>query len=150
MENASKALLIAGGMLLFIIVLSLAIFIWGRIGKQAAGFYERLEQSDVDEFNEKFTRYEGRGTVKEAGKWVKPLKIQDVVSMINSANDNNQTERMPVNVSVKIISGKDLSGKSTTDILRDKELEDKEFGLYSENIKYNNLGLINEVGITQH
>ena len=48
----------------------------------------------IDEFNQKFFNYDGRGTKKDSeGKWINPLTIQDVVSIINLAKDNNQNGR---------------------------------------------------------
>lgn len=89
MENASKALLIAGAMLLTILLATLAIYIFNTFGGQTAGLYDKLEQSDIDSFNQKFLQYED-----------KELRIQDVVSIINLAKDNNNSNRLPVKVKV--------------------------------------------------
>ena len=91
MENASKALLIAGGMLLLILVLSFAIFLFNRIGSSAAEMYRDLEEADIAEFNQQFFYYE----LKEE------LKIQDVVSIIYLAKDSNKSEKYPVNIKVE-------------------------------------------------
>ncbi|MBP3831636.1 MAG: hypothetical protein ILA02_04610 [Clostridia bacterium] len=94
MENASKALLIAGAMLLLILVLTFSVYLVRRIGGQTSELYSDMEQSKIDEFNQKFFNYDGRGTKKDSeGKWINPLTIQDVVSIINLAKDNNQNGR---------------------------------------------------------
>ena len=57
MENASKALIIAGAILLSILIISLGIMIYN----QAAGVVNNNAMSEVDisSFNQKFTQYDG-------------------------------------------------------------------------------------------
>lgn len=57
MENASKALIIAGAILLAILIISLGIMIYN----QAAGVVNNNAMSEVEiqQFNQKFTQYEG-------------------------------------------------------------------------------------------
>ncbi len=58
MENASKALIIAGAILLAILIISLGIMIYN----QAAGVVNNNAMSEVEvtQFNAKFTQYEGK------------------------------------------------------------------------------------------
>jgi len=105
MENASKAILIAGGVLLMIMALSFAMYLFRDIGESTSEYYEQLEQSDIDQFNQKFTKYEGKND----------LTIQDVVSIANLAKDNNQAEKMPVEVKV-ILGTNELQNKSENDL----------------------------------
>jgi len=90
MENASKALLIAGGVLLLILVLSFATFLIVKIGAQTSEFYKEMDETEIYEFNQKFFNYEGN-----------KLNIQDVVSIINLAKDTNQRGKVPVTIEVK-------------------------------------------------
>ena len=66
MENASKALIIAGAILLAILIISLGILIYN----QAAGVVNNNAMSEVERqnFNTRFTQYEGtqRGTTVRA------------------------------------------------------------------------------------
>ena len=67
MENASKALIIAGAILLAILIISLGILIYN----QASGVVNNNAMSEVEtqNFNQKFTQYEGnsvRGTTVRA------------------------------------------------------------------------------------
>ena len=57
MENASKALIIAGAILLAILIISLGIMIYN----QASGVVNNnaISEVDVTSFNQKFTQYEG-------------------------------------------------------------------------------------------
>ena len=89
MENASKALLIAGGMLLLILVMSLAAYIFKQLGSQTSGFYRDMSETEIFEFNQQFFNYEG-----------KKLRIQDVITIINLAKDSNNRELVPVTIQV--------------------------------------------------
>lgn len=98
MENASKALIIAGSVLLMILVLTFAMFIFRKIGSQSTEMYENLNQSTIDEFNQTFYNYE---TTYIDGKPTNILRIQDVVSILNLAKSYNQSQKYPVVVNVK-------------------------------------------------
>lgn len=65
MENVSKALIIAGGILLSVMILSLLVMFWGQV----SGYFEKQHNSKMieqdTEFNAKFENYNGqtiRGT----------------------------------------------------------------------------------------
>ena len=61
MENASKALLIAGGVLLLILVLSFATFLIVKIGAQTSEFYKEMDetaQKILSEAEQKNAEYE--------------------------------------------------------------------------------------------
>lgn len=105
MENASKAIIIAGGFLLMIMALSLAMFIFRNIGNSTSEYYEQLEQSDIDEFNQKFTKYDEK----------KDLTIQDVISIVNLAKDNNETGKMSLEVIVTL-DGDELQNKNENEL----------------------------------
>ena len=93
MENASKALLIAGAMLLFILIVTFAIFLFQRMASQASNVYDELYSSEIDEFNQKFLNFNGRDD----------LNIQNVVTIINLARENNSQELFPVTIVVNFI-----------------------------------------------
>lgn len=124
MENASKALLIAGAMLLLILVLTFSVYLVRKIGGQTSELYGDLEQSKIDEFNQKFFIYNDRGTKKDAeGNWINPLTIQDVISIINLAKDNNENQKYPVIVKVKIDGHEkqDISNNEIKEMLSNQE-----------------------------
>lgn len=78
MENASKALLMAGGVLVAILVVSLGIYFSRIVAESIGEIYERMEQRKIAEFNQQFLEYKDT----EVG-------IQDIVSLINLAKDSN-------------------------------------------------------------
>lgn len=78
MENASKALIIAGAILLSILIISLGIFIFQQ-AKEATNT-DQLSELEVTSFNNKFDKYVG---TKVSGAQVKAL--------INAVTTNNNT-----------------------------------------------------------
>ena len=109
MENASKALLIAGGMLLLILVFSLATLIFRRMGAQTSEFYKDMSDTEIYEFNQQFFNYES-----------KDLRIQDVVSIINLAKDANDRERVPVTIEVNFLGNPlNLNNYNTKNLLKE-------------------------------
>ena len=103
MDNAAKALLIAGGVLIAVLVASIGIYLMKNMGEDTARFYQMMEQSEISEFNEQFMKYDGR----------EDLTMQEVVSIMNLARDNNKKNGDLVEsddnyISVKGEAGKDL------------------------------------------
>lgn len=80
MENASKALLMAGGVLLAIMVLSLGILLFTSFGGTSSQIHDNIEENQATQFNSQFTSYMGKDNVT----------IHDVVSMAKLATQNNQ------------------------------------------------------------
>lgn len=85
MENASKALLMAGGILITMIVVSLGLYIMQNMAESSAHFYERMEQDKIVEFNNKFERYGGQD-LNNSGE---DLVLQDIITLVNLARDFN-------------------------------------------------------------
>ena len=92
MENAAKALLIAGGMLLTILTLSLFVYVFRIMAANSANIYDELSESEITEFNQKFLNFERKEKVT----------MQDVITILNLAIDNNQTEKMPIKIKVYV------------------------------------------------
>ena len=110
MENASKALIIAGSVLIMILVLSLATYTFTRMGRDTAKMYSELEASDKSEFNQRFLNYKDRDIKKDAsGQWINALSIQDIVTVVNFAKENNKSRRMPVQVKVTLTGTGDIT-----------------------------------------
>lgn len=69
MENASKALLIAGAILLCILIIAIGMFIYNSASSTITDSMSTLSTQEVDAFNNQFTSYEG----KQTGSNVKAL-----------------------------------------------------------------------------
>ena len=92
MENASKALLIAGGVLIALIIMSLLVVTFTKIGDYQKSQSTSSKESELAKFNRDFERYtEGE------------IKGIDIVSLINKIHDYN-TKKESI-----------LSGDSATD-----------------------------------
>ena len=86
MENASKALIMAGGVLIGLLLVSLAVFLFADFGSTAAEINARRTQTQIAEFNARFTAYEGNDLSGNRKKWT----IYDVVTVLGYAKENNE------------------------------------------------------------
>lgn len=82
MENASKALIIAGAILLSILIIALGIYVFNM--SKSASNTNALSKMEISEFNGTFTNYEG----KQTGSTVKGL----IDEMISSAIANQDAD----------------------------------------------------------
>lgn len=83
MENASKALLIAAGVLVAILILSIATTFYLMFSRQAKSYTQIVSKTEIDKFNTKFSVYLGQENIK----------AQEVISIVNSAKEyNNQVQ----------------------------------------------------------
>ncbi|MCI8383632.1 MAG: hypothetical protein HFJ33_01995 [Clostridia bacterium] len=79
MENASKALLMAAGVLIGMLVLSLAVYLFVTFGTQSATIHKQQAMQQLEQFNTQFTSYIGR----------QDITIYDIVTVANLATENN-------------------------------------------------------------
>ena len=84
MENASKALIIAGAILLSILLISLGIVVFNQAKDVASG--SGMTQSEVQAFNAKFTQYEG----KQKGSAIRSM-VQEVLANNNGSEASDET-----------------------------------------------------------
>ncbi len=78
MENASKALIIAGAILLAILLISLGIYIFSQAQSVVEG--SGMTKAEVSTFNNQFLKYEGS------------IKGSEVKSLIQEVNINNKQD----------------------------------------------------------
>ena len=86
MENASKALIIAGAILLAILLISLGIMIFNQAQDTVSN--SGMSEAELTAFNNKFLKYEGE------------MKGTMVKAMIQEANATNSENRDGITVSV--------------------------------------------------
>ena len=89
MENASKALIIAGAILLAILIISLGIMIYN----QASGVVDSnaMDEVAVSSFNEKFQQYEGAN-----------VRGSNVNSLLNTIAQSNLTNSDDTSKQIKV------------------------------------------------
>ena len=77
MENASKALLMAAGVLIAILIISVMIVLFQHMGNVSSSYDKRISEEDITAFNSNFTKYLN-----------KKLTIHEVVTICNFAKEN--------------------------------------------------------------
>ncbi len=80
MENSAKALEIAAVILITVILLSLASYLFISTGISSSRFYDKINENQTNEFNAKFLKYDRLET----------CTTHDIVTVINLAKDNNK------------------------------------------------------------
>ena len=79
MENASKALIIAGEILIGILVLSLAAYIITQFGSFSRNLNDQISETEISQFNVNFTNFSNRTNIS----------MQEIATIINYAKRNN-------------------------------------------------------------
>lgn len=79
MENASKALLMAASILIGMLILSLAVYLFVSFGTTSAELHKQKEEQQLQQFNAQFISYEGK----------EGITIYDVVTVANLATESN-------------------------------------------------------------
>ena len=80
MENASKALIMAGSILISVMIISLGVYVFKMFGDYASNIENKREEQQIAEFNAQFLKYEN----------MDQISAHDIVSVINLAKENNE------------------------------------------------------------
>ena len=80
MENATKALLMAAGVLIGIVILSLGVYLYGTIGNYVQMSQEEMNNQALIKFNTQFYNY----TAIENQQYT----FQDIITIANIAYEN--------------------------------------------------------------
>lgn len=112
MENASKTLIMAAGILIGLLVLSLAVFLFADFGEKSKGIYSEIEAHQLAEYNAQYTIYSGR----------KDINIYEIISISNLAKQNNDEYKDYTNFN----SEYKVTVKLGVDILQDMSTESKQ------------------------
>lgn len=137
MDDASKALTIAAGVLIGILVLSLAVFLYAYFRSSTGDIAGRIIESRLYQFNNQFLKYV---TTDEESK----ITIYDVVNIANLASENN------INAQLKPDGGNRVSSETNnydseyvSVVFKNKNIEfgylEKEKGTEDRQTYYDNL-----------
>ena len=88
MENASKALIIAGAILLAILLITLGIYIFQQ--SQSTVNNSGMSQAEVQSFNSQFIKYEGDS--------VKGSAVKSLIQEVNANNAQDEANDHKINV----------------------------------------------------
>lgn len=80
MENASKALIMAGSMLIGVIIISIGVYIFTTFGGSSKNIQEQVDNRVLAEFNNNFEKFLGSDE----------CTIHDIVNTISFAKKNNK------------------------------------------------------------
>lgn len=85
MENATKALYIAAGVLMGVMILSLGMILYSNLQNYVESMHEETRISEVTKFNTQYLNYINY----IEGEKIFDLTIQDVITVANLAYENN-------------------------------------------------------------
>ena len=127
MENASKALLIAGGILIAMLIISIGVYLYINYSSVGEAYQTRMSSTEIQKFNENFTRYEGRENIT----------IQEIVTLYNFVKDYEL--KTGVKVTINGISGLKLDEPANA--IRNNQTQ-----LFKvTKIEYDNTGVVNKI-----
>ena len=132
MENASKALLMAAGVLMGVVILSLAAYLFVTFSSSADDVKSEIANNQLNKFNSQFLAYEQR----------EDLTVYDILTAVNLAENNNKyyqlepgdTNYITVKVDNSVINSTDIEKKIKPESL-EKEGEMKEDNLGGKSLK---------------
>lgn len=114
MENASKALIMSASVLIGVVIMSLAAYLYTNFSRSVSEMNNQLEEGQLQQFNNQFTSYEAKG---------KNLTIYDVITVTNMAKENNKnyqiTEQTDNNfyITVKFKNTEKMELKTENDLV---------------------------------
>lgn len=134
MENASKALIIAGAILLSILLISLGIMIFTQA--QDTVNNSGMSQAEINAFNNQFTKYE-REKVK--GSEIKSL-INETIASNSDSNHQSSKALVKITIDDTVVTNTDGNGataqgataKAKTDTIYKVEITKYEAGRVAE------------------
>ena len=134
MENASKALIMAGAVLLAIMIISLGVMIYSNMSSKVASNSD-LKEQEVSSINSKILPYVGENV---SGSQVNAL-IQIVYSIDRSLDFNK--------ISISLPDGGGIDNNGAYLITGKKKVATGKY-YKVEIINYNNQGLISEINVS--
>ena len=132
MENASKALLMAAGVLMGVVILLFAAYLFLTFSSSADDVKSEIANNQLNKFNSQFLAYEQR----------EDLTVYDILTAVNLAENNNKyyqlepgdTNYITVKVDNSVVNSTDIEKKIKPESL-EKEGEMKEDNLGGKSLK---------------
>lgn len=142
MENASKALIIAGAILLAILIISLGIMILNQAQDTING--SGMSQADVQAFNSKFTKYEG----KQRGSVVRSL-VQEVIANNGTEESVDAGRLITVKLGTDVVVTGDLTAGATDDKTKVDLAKIKNTAYYTVSFEFKGKnGCVSQINLT--
>ena len=118
MENAAKALLISGGILIAMLIISIAVFLFSNYSDIGNSYDKKTQAIEIQKFNTKFTAFEGR----------KDITIQEIVSLINFVEQYQNETGIETEV---CISNRRLKNEDIIELIQENSIDEE-----NETIKF--------------
>lgn len=118
MENASEALIIAAGVLIGILIISLGVYLFVDFGATSADIHSQVAERQITQFNTRFTSYAD-----------KDLTIYNIITIANYAIENNKYYEGVEEYKVTVW----LGNKDLTYNMDEKALIERDKALINEN-----------------
>lgn len=144
MENASKALIMAAEILIGVMIISIAVYLFSIFGNYSKEMTEQMEDARIAQFNSKFLKYTGERTNEK--NEIEPVKatIHDIVSLANLAKMNNDENRLTINddsttgasAYIRVDIGKTAHIEEYDEQAKIKLIKDNTLTTVSKEIKY--------------
>ena len=145
MENAPKALIIAGSILITIMIISLGVVVFRRMSEPIQND-SSLSEAQVRAFNEKIT--------PNTGEHVSGTKVNVLINHIYAVNSSKEYEGVQITFPIK-----DRSGNDTTNVLKKdgtfskpnlaKKVETSSMYYKVTYTFNNNTGMINQITVVK-
>jgi hypothetical protein len=141
MENASKALLIAGAILICILLIGVGMLIYNNAMQNIEGGMSSMDENAKLQFNTKFTQYEG----KKSGANVRAL----IGNIITNNSTNQEVEGKLVELIIEQTSFKPTTSDLKMDEMSAEKAKINTGAQYNVVISYSKDGLVNKVTVTK-
>lgn len=128
MENAAKALLIAGEVLIGVLLLSLFVYVFAHFASGTETVEKKYTAEEIQKINMQFTAYEGQEITPQ-----ETLTIIHLAQEYNKAIDGNKEANNNTSKIAIMINYEDVTGYEETDLI---EKIVKKY-LYESNCKFN-------------
>lgn len=129
MENSSKALLIAGGVLIAVLILSLFVYLYVAMHNFSNEYNSNIDSQKLKAFNSQFEVYNGRTD----------LTAQDIVTVVNMIEEYNNKNEDEITY-----SGVNFDNGNKFDFMRNNPPDESSFTCYK--IEYNQItGKVNKI-----
>ena len=147
MENAVKALLIAAGVLVGIMIVTLGVSLYTSLNNYVESTQKEISTKNIQQFNEQFTRYINYD--EDTGEILKTLTIQDIVTAANTAYENNRKTEYYVKINIPGFEGVENQINSISADLLSESLE-KQYKCGYKDVKIDNVtGRVCEVSFSE-
>lgn len=138
MENASKALIIAGAILLSIAIIGIGMYVYNMASSTIQG--ANMSAQEIEAYNAEFVKYEGTQT----GSTVKALC--DTVRSHNLTNNDDASKQIILQTSAAS-DGNDSSTGSTSSAITTIKNGINSGTRYTVSFGYSSTGLIKTIGV---